>query len=222
VNPEPAPAAWNPIQKLRDAIRTTTVLLMKDRAGRVGGNGVAKMLRELADVSTSSRIHLVGHSYGAKVVLSALCVGQPPSRKINSILLLEPALSCFAFTYDLGGKPGGYRPALDRVRLPIITTRSAHDVPLTKFFHLAVRRKSDLAEGVIAADGPPPSLFAALGGYGPQGVGADRIDMPGVGDAYPLSTAKRIISVDGTSYIDDHGSVETPETAWALLSQVRA
>jgi hypothetical protein len=212
--------SFNPIQLIRDGIRTTTVLLMKDRAGRVGGTGVAQMLRRLADASSETRISLAGHSYGAKVVLSALSSGPAPSRKINSVLLLQPALSCYAFTADLDGKPGGYRPALDRVRLPIITTRSQHDDPLRKFFHLAVRRKSDLAEAVIAAD-QPPSKFSALGGYGPQGVDAEWIPMPKVGESYPLSTARRIIAVDGTPFIASHGAVETPETAWALLSQVR-
>jgi hypothetical protein len=42
-----------------------------------------------------------------------------------------------------------------------------------------------------------------------------------VGESYPLSTARRIIAVDGTPFIASHGAVETPETAWALLSQVR-
>ena len=216
---EPAAAGWNPIQLIRNGIRATTVLLMKDRAGRVGGTGVAQMLHRLADASTETRISLAGHSYGAKVVLSAVCNGPAPSRKVDSVLLLQPALSCYAFTSDLEGKPGGYRPAFDRVRLPIITTYSGHDAPLTKVFHLAVRRQSDLAEAVIA--GQPPSKFAALGGYGPQGVDAEWTSMPAVGEPYPLSTGHRIVAVDGTRYIESHGAVETPETAWALLSQVR-
>ncbi|MYR07387.1 hypothetical protein GTV32_14195 [Gordonia sp. SID5947] len=218
--PPEAAFRFNPIQLIRDGIRATTVLLMKDRAGRVGGTGVAQMLQRLADASAEPRISLAGHSYGAKVMLSALCNGPAPSRLIDSVLLLQPALSCYAFTANLDGRPGGYRPALDRVRLPIITTRSRHDDPLRKFFHLAVRRKSDLAEAVIAAE-QPPSKFAALGGYGPQGVDAESIVMPDVGETYPFSTTKRIIAVEGTPFIASHGGVETPQTAWALLSQVR-
>ena len=216
----PVGAGWNPVDWVRDAVRATTVLLMKDRAGRVGGRGVAEMLRMLADASDRNRISLVGHSYGCKVLLSALCNRDAPSRTIDSALLLEPALSCYAFTDSIDGHPGGYRNAFDRVRLPIVSTYSSHDEPLTKYFHLAVRRKSDLAEAVIA--GQPPSKFAALGGYGPQGVDAEWIDMPAVADPYPLATARRIIGVDGTKFIASHGAVETPETAWALLSQVQA
>lgn len=217
----PQEAGWNPLQWIRDGIRVTTVLLMKDRAGRVGGRGVADMLRRLVDVTADdARICLIGHSYGCKVVLSALCNGDAPGRRVHSVLLLEPALSCYAFTADLDGRAGGYRTALERVELPIISTYSAHDVPLTRFFHLAVRRKSDLAEAVIA--GQPPSKFAALGGYGPQGIDARWITMPALGDEYPLTTDERVIAVDGTTYIVSHGAVETPESAWALLSQVRS
>jgi hypothetical protein len=222
---DPAVAGgWNPLQLIRDGLRATTVLLMKDRAGRVGGNGVADMLRRLADAG-QARISLIGHSYGAKVVLSALCNGDGPRRPVDSVLLLQPALSCYAFTTNLDGRPGGYRPAFQRSRLPIITTYSANDQPLTKFFQLAVRRKSDIAEAVIAA-GEPPSKFCALGGYGPHGVGVDAstdwLTMPDTGIAYPtVANECRIIAVDGTPYITGHGHVEIPQTAWALLTQVR-
>jgi hypothetical protein len=219
VGAAPDAAGWNPLSPIRDGIRLTTVLLMKDRAGRVGGTGVAQMLRDIIDGCPDARVSLAGHSYGAKVVLSALCNGPAPSRRVDSVLLLEPALSCYAFTADLQGHPGGYRSALDRVREPLITTYSSNDVPLRWFFHLAVRRSSDLAEAVIA--GQPPSKFAALGGYGPQGVDAEWIDMPGTGQAYPAAGGNRIVAVNGTRFISGHGAVETPETAWALLSQVR-
>lgn len=226
VEPGEAEAAlFNPLDLVRKVLRLATVQQMKDRAGRVGGNGVAAMLRELGrepepGSESRPRVHLVGHSYGAKVVLSALCNGPGPERKVDSILLLQPALSAYAFTDSFKGQRGGYRDALDRVRLPIIATRSAHDSPLTKFFHLAVRRKSDLAEAQIAG---AVSDFAALGGYGPQGVvgGVEDLAMPDVGEAYPLSTTRRIIAVDGTKFISSHGDVESDQTAWALLCQVK-
>jgi hypothetical protein len=45
--------------------------------------------------------------------------------------------------------------------------------------------------------------------------------MPATGERYPLAGDHRIIAMDGTRFISGHGAVETPETAWALLSQVR-
>lgn len=215
----PDAAFFNPLDLVRKVVRLATVQQMKDRAGRVGGTGVAAMLRDLATAS-EGRLHLVGHSYGAKVVLSALCNGPGPSRDVDSILLLQPALSAYAFADSFEGHRGGYRDALDRVRQPIIATRSGHDSPLTKFFHLAVRRDSDVAEAKIAG---AVSTFAALGGYGPQLVpgGVEDLPMPDVGGDYPLSTAHRMIAVDGTKFISEHGDVESDQTAWALLCQVR-
>jgi len=224
--PGPAePEAAGLLDKLdpRQIIRAATVLLMKDRAGRVGARGVAAMLRRVLDASTDSRVHLVGHSYGGKVVLSALCHGAPPGRLVESVLLLQPAMSalCFAADVDGNGTPGGYRPALDRCRQPVMTTFSSHDVPLTKLFHWAVRRASDLGEAVIA--GAPPSRFAALGGFGPQGVtGETQVVTPlSAPDAYDVAPGgRRIIGVRADDVIGGHGAVENPATAWALLSQV--
>ncbi|HZM74908.1 MAG TPA: hypothetical protein VFC19_04230 [Candidatus Limnocylindrales bacterium] len=206
----------------RNLIRGATVVLMKDRAGRVGAAGVAVMLRRIVDASPDSRVHLVGHSYGAKVVLSALCHGEAPGRAVDSVLLLQPAMSCLCFASNVdNGRPGGYRPALERSRGPIVTTFSPHDAPLTTFFHLAVRRRSDLGEAVIA--GGPPSRYAALGGYGPQGARADTeiVTARLMPQRYGFTaTGKRIIAIDGTGLIMGHGDVTTPVTAWALLNQV--
>jgi hypothetical protein len=207
----------------RELVRAATVLLMKDRAGRVGGRGVADLLRRLVDASPDVRVHLIGHSYGCKVVLSALCAGSAPSRPVDSVLLLEPALSalCFATNVDGSGRPGGYRAALERTRLPVLTTFSSHDVPLTKYFHLAVRRPSDLGEAVIAGT-PLPSKYAALGGFGPYGCDADTVVVQPTGppESYPFGGPKRIVAVQGDTVISGHGAVTNPATAWMLLDQV--
>ncbi|MET8631099.1 hypothetical protein ABZW30_46730 [Kitasatospora sp. NPDC004669] len=207
----------------RWAVRITTVLLMKDRAGRVGGRGVAALLRRLVDASPDSRIHLIGHSYGGKVVLSALCSDGSLTRPVDSVLLLQPALSCLCFASDVDsrGRPGGYRPALERTKQPIITTYSRRDMPLTWFFHLAARRASDLGEAVIA--GAPPSRYAALGGYGPHGIPDEvsTVDAKHPPDQYDLAAAgTRVVAVQASSAIGGHGDVTNPVTAWALLCQV--
>ncbi|HEY6411243.1 MAG TPA: hypothetical protein VIY29_27605, partial [Ktedonobacteraceae bacterium] len=167
----------------REIIRAATVLQMKDRAGVVGAHGVCSLLHDLLANSGSAYLHLVGHSYGCKVLLSALCFQDVP-RPVHSILLLEPAISylCFAKDATGTGQPGGYRSALQKVEDPILLTFSSHDIPLTQLFHLAVRRPSDLGEMQIA--GAPPSRYAALGGYGPGGVDNEskEISIKNVGD----------------------------------------
>lgn len=207
----------------RDLIRLAAILLMKDRAGRVGGTGVATMLRRLIDASPHSRIHLIGHSYGAMVTLSALCQGEAPGRQVDSVLLLQPAVSClcFASNVDGAGRPGAYRAAIERTRGPVVTTFSPRDRALNKLFHWAVRRPSDLGDAVIA--GAPPSRYAALGGCGPHGAEPDTETLTArlLPQRYGFTaTGKRIVAIDGTDVIRGHGDVATAATAWALLSQV--
>src|SRR5262249_33596848 len=152
----------------RDLLRLFTVRQMKDRAGVVGATGVAALLAEIGALG-AARVHLIGHSYGARLLLSALGASDAPPLVAAAMLLLQPAVShlCFAAHVEATGQPGGYRRALARVRAPIVATFSRHDVPLRRVFHLAVRRRRDAGELQIAGD-DPPSIFAALGGYGPR------------------------------------------------------
>lgn len=207
----------------RNAIRGTTVWMMKDRAGTVGAKGVGPLLSDLLDKSPA-RIHLIGHSYGGKVVLSALCAPDHLSRKVDSVLLLQPAVShlCFADSVPVRNVPGGYRAALDRVEQPIFTTFSRRDAPLTKAFHLSVVRPSDLGEIKIAAAGDPPNWFAALGGFGPRRAGEKLIDMVLPPTAYQLDGTTRIYGLRGDDTISGHGDISNPSTWWALHSMLRS
>ena len=213
----------------RQAVRGFTVWQMKDRAGVVG-RGVSPLLREL--LAAGAELHLIGHSYGCKVLLSAICEGPPLAEgAVASLLLLQPAVNfwCFAADVDGQGFPGGYRDALRAVRQPILQTWSQQDVPLRRMFHLAVtRRKKDLGEPLKAAGLIEPDRYGALGGWGARGCGADEyraISMPRAGETYPdLTAAKpRIYGLNGgdNRLVNGHGDVVTAHTAWALLQQVR-
>jgi hypothetical protein len=205
----------------RQVVRVATVWQMKDRAGGVGARGVGPLLRDLLQ-ATPARVHLIGHSYGGKVVLSAVASAELP-RKVDSILLLEPAVShlCFAEKVPSTDRPGGYRPVLDRINKPILSTFSAHDVPLTRIFHLAVRRAGDLGEAQIAGDGEPPSNFAALGGFGPRKAGEKLIDIQDLPQRYDL-TGARVYGLRATRTISGHGDISNPSTWWALYNLASA
>jgi hypothetical protein len=207
---------------VRNAIRGTTVWLMKDRAGTVGAKGVGPLLVDLLG-ATTARLHLIGHSFGAKVLLSAVCGPKTLPRKVHSMLLLQPAVShlCFAEKVPVREVPGGYRAALDRVERPILSTFSAHDVPLTQIFHLAVVRPADLGEMRIATAGEPPNWFAALGGYGPRRAGEELIDIRVPPVAYSFDPATRIYGLRGDATISGHGDISNPSTWWALHMAIR-
>jgi hypothetical protein len=206
----------------REIIRAATVLQMKDRAGVVGAHGVCSLLHDLLAHSGSARLHLIGHSYGCKVLLSALCYKDIP-RPVHSILLFEAAISylCFAKDATGNGQPGGYHLAPQRVEEPLLLTFTANDIPLRQIFHLAVRRPSDLGEMQIA--GAPPSRYAALGGYGPGGVDDESKEIPikSFGDPYDLGPgAPRIYALNGSNVIQSHGDISIEATWWALFEQL--
>ncbi len=210
----------------RKAVRMFTVWKMKDRAGVVGGNGVAKLLRGLLSAH-GGRTHLLGHSYGAKVVLSALCAPPAPPRQVDSVLLLQPAVNrwCFADEVPKRGGPGAYHEAPARCRLPLFSTYTADDSALTKLFHLSVRRGKDLGEGPQLAGGelPAPSIYSALGGFGPAGRAAvtKKVELLGPSDRYDFSGGERIYAVHADGRITGHGEISNDFTWWTLHQLVR-
>lgn len=225
-------AGFSPLGIIRNGIRATTVFLMKDRAGRVGAHGVSDLLSELLDIDSAARMHLTGHSYGCKVLLSALCFPQTLPRQVNSVLLLQPAISYLAFAPVVAdtGKPGGYRAALDRVEQPIMTTYSSEDKQLHDLFHLAVKRAADLGELQIAGGEGAPNKYAALGGYGPGGLGTASVtfDIHAHGQPYPFpvaagpgtQSAPKVFALQGAGAIHGHSGISNLYTYWALYNQV--
>jgi hypothetical protein len=212
----------------RNLLRGLTVWEMKDRAGRVGAHGVGPLLRAMLDATAGkdTHFHLIGHSYGARLLLTAVGrpEGEPLPRPVDSLLLLQPAVNHLCFAERLpNGKPGGCRNVLTQVSNPILSTFSAHDFPLTKTFHLALRRGKDLGEAEIAAD-EPPSEYAALGGYGPRGFAEWReVAIKDPTDVYDLGEdAPSLWALNGTRTISGHGAVVNESTAWALFNLASA
>jgi pimeloyl-ACP methyl ester carboxylesterase len=213
----------------RDFARTFTVLQMKDRAVRVGGSGVSALLQDVL-AHSPARTHLLGHSYGCIVMLSALAAAPAAAlpRKVDSVLLLQAAVSryCFAAKVPQKDYPGGYRVDLGRVAQPVLATYSKRDGPLTSLFHLAVRRDADLGQPTIAGAPKAPSKYAALGGFGPDGCQDGECDyraIHAVGQDYALGAGDpRIIALQADDAIKGHGDISVPETWWALYNQVRA
>lgn len=219
----PKPAGFFSRLDPRTLLRMGTVWLMKDRAGKVGVNGVAPLVAHVLS-NTSARLHMIGHSFGGRVVLSSVAAA-PGVRRVRSMLLLEPAVNRWCFAADVVGKgtAGGYQPVLDRVELPILSTFSKHDIPLTQAFHLAVRGSS-LGEPRIAAVGDT-YRYGALGGYGPEGM-ADLAEeqraIKAGSDRYVFTPGKKIIAInggidiDGRPAIGGHSDINNATTWWAL------
>jgi pimeloyl-ACP methyl ester carboxylesterase len=210
----------------RNAIRVTTVLKMKDRSGYIGRMGLAPLLAQLIPAAGKSPIRLIGHSYGARVCLTALSSPELGASRVASLLLLQPAVNQYCFAASVPGLglgiPGGFVSALGRVGNPVYSTFSRRDTPLHALFHLAARRTEDRGEIRFAATGP--SEFSALGGYGPDGIvpvsaaKGETIHAPV--QRYSYDKDLKVLALDGSAgEITGHGDVRTKFTCWALLDQ---
>jgi len=201
--------------------RLLTVMKMKDRAGAVGTKGVGPLLEGMLR-DTMARVHLQGHSYGAKVVLSALCASSRPARKAHSALLLQAAISrlCFADKVPKETYPGGYRSAPSRVERPILSTYSSMDFALYNLYHYVQWRARDVGEHRFFPAGED-NRRAALGGYGPRQAGEKRIPIQDVRDTYLFDTGTPVFGLDGSNrQITGHGDMSNRHTWWALYSLV--
>ena len=207
----------------RNLIKPFTVYQMKDRAGVVGAHGVAPLVADLLTASGTARVDLLGHSFGCKVVMTALCRLPDDAREVESVLLLQPAVSQYAFAAMVPerGVPGGYRKALTRVRRPICSTFSRQDLALHDTFHLAVRRHDDLGE-LQAAAAPTVSKFGALGGFGPLEAGATILPIQRPVAPYDLRQHGGIFGIDGSGVIMGHGDISNDATWWLEYSLATA
>lgn len=95
---------------LLDFLRVFSFWTMKGRAGIVGANGLAPFLAgfrtSAGQNNTALRIHLMGHSFGAKLLTAAvfgtasLHVPQPV---VDTLILFQGAFSQFSFTRNIPG-----------------------------------------------------------------------------------------------------------------------
>jgi len=211
----------------REILRKTTVFMMKDRAGVVGRTGVGALVRDLLDAGAApdgARVHLTGHSYGARVMLSALA-SLPGPRKVASVLLLQPAVNAWCFAEHVGGPDGpagAYRAALANVAQPVHTTFSDRDLALGRFFELALRRRGE--HGDLLSAGPGRE-YAALGAVGPLGMAdGECLTLPIAGPPQrdpPPAPGVRVVALDGSAgAIASHGDVRNPFTEWAMARLV--
>lgn len=182
--------------------RALSFWAMKRRAGDVGERLGRECLAPLWGwLSRAPRLHLVGHSFGAKLATSAVLGGARP----ESLTPLLGAFSAFAFAREIPrfDRPGFYHRVLAErlVRGPIVVLRSDHDTALATFYstfigNSEVGRRRDGAPGPGRRTLTEAVATSALGAVGARGVGAAELDLVDVQRTgipeYP------IVNVDGS------------------------
>ncbi|MGH3672647.1 MAG: hypothetical protein ACRDSH_18775, partial [Pseudonocardiaceae bacterium] len=90
----------NAINGVKEGLRVLSYNVMKTRAGDIGRSGLGPLLAEMHRRSPGLRVHLIGHSFGARLVSFALSgVGTPADSPIASLLLLQGAFSHWSFAH---------------------------------------------------------------------------------------------------------------------------
>ncbi|WP_327307531.1 serine-threonine protein kinase [Streptomyces sp. NBC_01298] len=156
---------WN---GAKEVLRQATYYQMKARAGVVGEHGLGPLLAELAGRRPALRVHLIGHSFGGRVVSFALRGLPSGARNVKSLTVLQGAFSHYAFADSLPhdrGRGGALRGLQDRIDGPLTACHSPYDSSLKVFYPLASRMAGDSA-GLLGFD----ERWGAIGHDGVRGV----------------------------------------------------
>jgi hypothetical protein len=199
-----------------------TYYQMKDRAGVVGAKGLAGVLRRIRKQAPDLKIHLVGHSFGGRLVTAAATeVGAAPVVRLGSIALLQAAFSHFGFAkrYE-AGKDGFFRPMIELGHLdgPVIITHSVKDKAVGMAYPIASR----LGNQVARAFGDAADPFGGIGRNGaqrtPEASPFPLLRPPGVYDL----RGGALHNLNGDSLISGHSDVANPAVVHAVLSAIAA
>lgn len=211
------------LQGAKEALRQASYWQMKNRAGVVGKQGVGPTIAELNQQFPNLRIHLIGHSFGARLVSFALA-GLPsdgPS-PVKSVTLLQGAYSRFAFAdplpFGLSNRKGALAGKLDRVDGPVTVCFSSHDRALGTMYPLAsMSAGDDSAAGV-----DPLAPWRAMGSHGAFNSPTESLGSVGRQYAFQpgailnLKCSDIVIKDAGLS--GAHSDIFHPELAWVAAS----
>ncbi|MEU5956534.1 serine-threonine protein kinase [Streptomyces sp. NPDC047525] len=182
---------WNGAHEL---LRQASYYAMKRRAGSVGQLGLGPAIGLLAREAPDVRVHLIGHSFGARLVSYALRGMPAPVRSVKSTTLLQGAFSHYAFSKRLPHAPsrsGALNGVQRRIDGPLVSCYSRHDDALGKIYPLASKIAGDSSTFL--------GLWERWGAIGYDGIravdGAKRVKL---GRAIP---AKGCVSVDASSVV---------------------
>lgn len=222
----------NPWDGAHELLRQATYYAMKRRAGTVGERGLGRVVGQLAAAAPGLRVHLVGHSFGGRLVSFALRGLPEGVRAVASVTLLQGAFSHYAFASRLPYDPraGGVLQGQQlRVDGPLVCCYSRHDTALGTFYPLASRMAGD-AQGVVEEFGLGQLLGVKWGAMGYDGVQA----VPGT-RAVTLADALRgplpasgCVNVDAAAVVchggppaGAHSDILHPELARVVLAAGR-
>ncbi|MFI2643533.1 serine-threonine protein kinase [Streptomyces sp. NPDC018610] len=221
----------NPWEGAKELLRQAAYYAMKRRAGAVGERGLGPLLGRLAQAAPGIRVHLVGHSFGGRLVSFALRGLPAGVRAVKSVTLLQGAFSHYAFAPRLPDDPheaGVLRGQEQRIDGPLVCCWSGFDSALGAFYPLASRLAGD-DRSVLGLD-VGALLGARWGALGHDGVRA----LPGTRACTLAAALSAPLPVSGCVNVDAsavvrrggppagaHSDIVHPELARLVLAAGR-
>jgi hypothetical protein len=204
----------------RNLLNYSTYYLMKERAATVGRLGVNGVIRQLKAARPDLRVHLIGHSFGGRLV-TATADGPSDQTPLvfNTLTLLQAAFSHNGFGLKFDGvRDGGFRGVLTghKVNGPILVTHSKMDTAVGVNYPMASR----IAGQDAAALGDENDRFGGMGRNGAQHT-PERVvgTLQPVGSAYAFEAGK-VFNLNSDLVIEEHSDICHNEVAFALLTAV--
>ena len=197
-----------------------TYYQMKERAGVVG-KALNGMLASIRQLRPDLRVHLIGHSFGARVVTAA--VDGPVAIGPASLALLQGAFSHNGFAAKFDGKKDGFFRkvvAQSKVVGPILATHTVNDRAVGIAYALASRFSNDNA----AALGDENDVFGGIGRNGAIKLKpAEFVKAALLPATSPYQfTAGKVHNLKADAFIKGHSDIEGPQVANAILCAVAA
>jgi hypothetical protein len=203
----------------RKLLNFATYYQMKERAGTVGRNGASQVLRRVRQGRERVRLHLIGHSFGARLVTAAV-VGSDgqPSLQPDTLALLQAAFSHHAFAERWDGISDGLFRKLVNDRMvsgPVLISCTKNDRAVGLAYPIASQIMRQAAAGI----GDKHDPYGGLGRNGAQKTpeALDRFLLP-VGGAYEELQPGTLYNLVADDFIANHGDICKNEVAYAVLT----
>jgi hypothetical protein len=203
---------------IEEAIKAASYYQMRARAKKTGETGVRELLEELQAACPDARFHLMGHSFGCKVLLECLASAKL-KKPVSSLVLLQGAVSnrCFDESLEeLGGDPGAFAGIIKQVDGPIVVTFTGNDKALGIAFPHASQIAGQYADLPAKKHSLKSSMYQALGATGVPGIASQ--DMKQLKNPYVFRKGLNCVNAD--IFIKSHSGFKIPEVAWMIWAAV--